>query len=73
MTMIKINGVIGFTLGFNAEFDMTEEQWMNLKESEQMELIVEQFDRHDYNNMETDSLEVWDLDEVEDTETTESA
>lgn len=66
--MIKIGGEMGFTLGFEVTLDLTESQWDSLRESEQMELIVQRFSRSDYENLETDGIDVWDLEECEEEE-----
>lgn len=63
--MIRINGEIGFTLGFEIEHEITEEQWMQLNEREQAEIIMEYLDRNDYNNMEADGVDTYDIEEVE--------
>lgn len=65
MGMIKVNGQIGFTLDFEQELEISEESWMALSDREQIEMITEHLDRQDYNNLEPDGIDIWDLENIE--------
>lgn len=63
--MIKISGVANFTVPFEVELSMTEDQWDKLSEREKREIIDGFIGWDEMQSAEMDDCDVYDLEEVE--------
>lgn len=67
--MIKIKGTVTLSGDFEVVLDMTEEEFDALSNEEQNEELESAIDwRNVFENSETDGIDVWDLDEVDEEE-----
>lgn len=62
--MIRVTGMIKFSLDFNLKVDMTEEEWDALSTYQKNEYIDERIGPNDLNSMEVDDCDVWDVDTI---------
>ena len=64
--MIKVSGRITLSVDYTVKLNMTEEQFYNLSEHQQNQIIDENIDWHNtLRNAEVEDVDVWDLEEVE--------
>jgi hypothetical protein len=63
--MIKVSGLVKVSASFEVELDMTEDEFDALSDRQQEELLEGVIDWRDtLESSETDSIDVWELEEI---------
>lgn len=63
--MIKVSGTATYTVGFELQLDMSEEEWDRLSDRQQNEVIDNFIGLYEMESAEMDDCDVWDVENLE--------
>lgn len=63
--MIKVSGTATYTVDFELQLDMSEEEWDRLSDRQQNEVIDNFIGLYEMESAEMDDCDVWDVENLE--------